>query len=109
MASVGIEAIQLAAATRPFGRILLIGSASQKPMRPDLWPAMTNNISLLGVSLRASFTAPNTQKDVEALLGQVARGELEVVLDRRFRLEEAAAAHRYIEENAVLGRVILEP
>lgn len=115
MASVVLETVGGAtldgsiAATRPFGRILMIGNASQKPMRPDLWPAMTANISLLGVSLRASFTAPDTQEAVEGILKQVAEGALEVPLDRRFPLSEAAAAHRYIEENSVFGRVILKP
>jgi NADPH:quinone reductase len=115
MASVVLETVGGAsldssiAATRAFGRVLLIGNASRKPMRPDLWPAMTTNISLLGVSLRASFTAPSTRDDVEAMLGQVARSELEVVLDRSFPLAEAATAHRYVEENAVVGRVILKP
>ncbi|MBP1853250.1 quinone oxidoreductase family protein [Rhizobium halophytocola] len=115
MASVVLETVGGAtldtsiAVTRPFGQILLIGNASQAAMRPDLWPAMTNNISLLGVSLRASFAAPSTRGDIEDMLRQVERGKLAVALDRTFSLQEAAAAHRYIEENSVLGRVILRP
>lgn len=94
---------------QPFGRVLLVGNASQVPMRPDLWPAMTANISLLGVSLRASFSSPATKAVIEGILKQVRDGELDVILDRSFPLSEAAAAHQYIEDNSVLGRVILLP
>jgi NADPH:quinone reductase-like Zn-dependent oxidoreductase len=95
--------------TQPFGRVLMVGNASQVPMRPDLWPAMTANISLLGVSLRASFSTPATKTVSERILMQVQNGELDVVLDRSFPLSEAGAAHQYIEDKSVLGRVILLP
>ncbi|MGE4483169.1 quinone oxidoreductase family protein [Acidocella sp.] len=97
------------AATQAFGRILLIGNASRVPMRPDLRPTIAENISLFGVSLRAGFAAPESKEDIEKILEKVAKGELEVLLDKRFPLKDAAAAHKYIEDNQILGRVILEP
>jgi NADPH2:quinone reductase len=39
----------------------------------------------------------------------VAKGELQVVVDRTFPLSEAAAAHRYIESRQAFGRVLLTP
>jgi NADPH2:quinone reductase len=39
----------------------------------------------------------------------VATGELDVVIDRVFRLAEAADAHRYIESRKAFGRVLMAP
>lgn len=94
-------------AARPFGRVLLIGNASQVPMRPDLWPAMTNNITLSGVSVRAMFGSPASKSAIADILKRVRDGDLEVIIDKSFQLSEAARAHRYVEENSPLGRVIL--
>ncbi len=43
------------------------------------------------------------------LLDQAARGRIEVPIDRRFRLDEAAVAHRYIAGDRQFGRVLLIP
>jgi len=96
-------------ATRAFGRVLLIGNASQVPMRPDLWPAMTANITLSGVSVRGSYRTPASKVVIEQTMKDVRDGKLDVVIDRSFPLSDAAGAHRYIEESAFLGRVILVP
>jgi NADPH2:quinone reductase len=41
------------------------------------------------------------------LIRRVARGELQVHIDRVFPLAEAAAAHAYIESRAAFGRVVM--
>jgi NADPH2:quinone reductase len=46
---------------------------------------------------------------VAELLDDVARGELQAVIDRRFPLADAAAAHAYIESRRAVGRVLLIP
>jgi NADPH2:quinone reductase len=46
---------------------------------------------------------------LNALLRDIAKGELRVVVDRTFPLSEASAAHAYIESRAALGRVVLVP
>jgi NADPH2:quinone reductase len=46
---------------------------------------------------------------IEGHLRDVAEGKLRVVIDRRFPLAEAAAAHAYIESRAAFGRVVLAP
>jgi NADPH2:quinone reductase len=42
-------------------------------------------------------------------LTDIAQGRLQVVIDRRFSLSEAAAAHAYIESRQAFGRVLLVP
>jgi len=39
----------------------------------------------------------------------VAKGELQVVIDRHFKLSDAADAHAYIESRQAFGRVVLIP
>jgi NADPH2:quinone reductase len=46
---------------------------------------------------------------VEKMIGDVAKGELRVVIDRTYPLSEAAAAHAYIESRQAFGRVLLIP
>jgi NADPH:quinone reductase len=42
-------------------------------------------------------------------LADVARGALRVVVDRRYPLAEAAAAHAYVESREAFGRVLPVP
>ena len=46
---------------------------------------------------------------ITRLLGDVASGDLRVVIDRTFPLDQAAAAHAYIENRQAFGRVLLKP
>jgi NADPH2:quinone reductase len=46
---------------------------------------------------------------IERHFADVAKGALRVVIDRRFPLAEAAAAHAYVESRAAFGRVLLIP
>jgi NADPH2:quinone reductase len=43
------------------------------------------------------------------LLERVARGDLRVEIARTFPLEEAAAAHAFIESRQAFGRVVMTP
>ena len=43
------------------------------------------------------------------MLQRVADGELRVEIDRSFPLEQAAAAHAYIESRKAFGRVVMTP
>ena len=47
--------------------------------------------------------------NVQRLIEEVGRGELEVVIDTRFKLSEAAEAHRLIESRKAFGRVVMIP
>ena len=42
-------------------------------------------------------------------LADIARGTLQVVVDRKYPLAEAAAAHAYVESRQAFGRVLLVP
>jgi NADPH2:quinone reductase len=67
------------------------------------------NRSLNGVFLGAEIATDRAHDNIQRLIDEAARGEFEVVIDRRFPLAEAAAAHAYIESRQAVGRVLLIP
>jgi NADPH2:quinone reductase len=93
------------------GRISWVGRAGREERPPDVWPIMQKNASITGVFLGVElFTGGDRVYPlVASLLERVARGELEVVVDRTFPLAEAADAHRYVESRQAFGRVLLIP
>ena len=93
------------------GRAISVGRAGREDYRPDLSQLAAGNRSLTGVFLGAELaTQPARVRTMIARhLEAVEKGELRVVIDRRFPLAEAAAAHSYIEERRAFGRVLLLP
>ena len=72
---------------------------------------MQKNGSITGVFLGAEMgrDAGRTKPMIQSLIGRVASGELKVVVDRVFALNDAADAHRYIESRQAFGRVVMVP
>jgi NADPH2:quinone reductase len=94
------------------GRCVSFGNAGREGDRSglDISSLHGNNQSLTGYFLGAELvTAPRAHGVIAALLADIAAGGLEVVIDRRFALEEAADAHAYIESRQAFGRVLLVP
>jgi NADPH:quinone reductase-like Zn-dependent oxidoreductase len=73
----------------------------------------------VATALRAAWTSATTDRrvvvspadydaaDLAALAERVVDGEIRSVVDRRYPLAEAAAAHRYVESGAKRGHVVL--
>jgi len=93
------------------GRAITVGNASRGDLRVDPAPLSAGNRSLTGVFLGAEalFQPARVRAMLDAILRDLARGELRVVVDRSYPLAEAAAAHAYIESRAAFGRVVLVP
>lgn len=91
------------------GRVSMVGAAGREPMKVDVGAMMGGNQSLSGVFLGAEIGTDRVYDNIQRLIDQVARGELQVVIDRTFPLSEAAEAHRYIESRQAVGRVLLIP
>ncbi len=61
-----------------------------------------------GSTKRVSFAASSgTSEDLKHLRGLVEAGRLHPVIDRRFPLEQLAAAHRYAESGQKVGNVVV--
>lgn len=91
------------------GRISMVGRAGREDMRVEVSTMMGGNQSLSGVFLGAEIFTDRVHDNIQNLIGDIAKGELKVVLDKSFPLKDAAAAHEYIESRKAFGRVTLIP
>ena len=93
------------------GRCVTVGDAGRRAGEQlDISTLRPNNQSLIGVFLGAElFLNPRTHAMIARHLDEIASGSLQVVIDRRFPLSEAAQAHAYIESRQAFGRVLLVP
>ncbi|UTP40209.1 zinc-binding alcohol dehydrogenase family protein [Phenylobacterium sp. LH3H17] len=91
------------------GRVSMVGAAGREPMVVDVGSMMGGNRSLSGVFLGAEIGTDRVHDNIQQLINDAAKGELEVVVDKVFKLSEAAEAHAYIESRAAVGRVVLVP
>ena len=93
------------------GRAITVGRAGRDETPPDLGMLGAGNRSLTGVFLGAELNA-NRERAYAMIarhIEDVAKGELRAVIDRTFRLSDAAGAHEYIESRQAFGRVVLVP
>ena len=91
------------------GRVSMVGNAGREPMKVDVSSLMGGNRSLSGVFLGAEIGTDRAHNNIQRLIDEAARGEIKVVIDRTFRLSEAATAHAYIESRQAVGRVVMVP
>jgi len=91
------------------GRVSMVGNAGREAMKVDVSTMMGGNRSLSGVFLGAEIGTDRVHNLIQGLIDDVAKGELKVVIDRQFKLSEAADAHRFIESRQAVGRVLLIP
>ena len=93
------------------GRCITFGDAGRQLPQPlDIATMRGNNQTLVGYFLGAElFLGTRAHAVIARHLADIAAGELRVVVDRRFPLEEAAEAHAYIESRQAFGRVLLIP
>ncbi|MGH2808428.1 MAG: quinone oxidoreductase family protein [Actinomycetota bacterium] len=96
---------------RPRGMMVLYGQASG-PVEP-IDPQELNRLGSLFLTRPTLFHYVAQRADLERrasdLFAWIAKGEVEVRIDRDFPLEEAADAHRYLEGRGTRGKVLLIP
>ena len=91
------------------GRLSMVGAAGREAMTVDVSYLMAGNRSLTGVFLGPELPGDRAHNMIQRLVDECARGQYKVVIDKTFPLKEAAAAHRYIESRAAVGRVLMIP
>jgi NADPH2:quinone reductase len=91
------------------GRCVTVGDMGRgrRPIDPGVLTGQ--NLTLVGVFLGAELILGDGRALVQRLINDVAKGELQVVIDREFPLAKAADAHTYIEGRNAFGRVLLIP
>lgn len=100
-------------ALAPEGRIVCIATPRGRSSEIDLGMLMQRRASLMGSALRAR-SAQEKGRIARALIERVwpllpARKPIRPVVDSTFRFDEAAAAHRRLEESAHIGKIVLVP
>jgi D-arabinose 1-dehydrogenase-like Zn-dependent alcohol dehydrogenase len=83
-------------------RIVLVGEVTGTPVEIDI-----ASIYRRGLQIRSAVST--SRRQLEMALRLVASGAVRPMIDRTMPLVEAAAAHRLVEDNAVLGRIVLVP
>jgi NADPH2:quinone reductase len=92
------------------GRCITVGNAGREQGEKfDISSLGAGNQSLTGVFLGAEIITDRVQRMIGQHLDDVAKGELQVIIDRTFPLADAAAAHAYLESRQAFGRVLLIP
>jgi len=96
---------------RPRGMMVLYGSSSGPvaPVDPQLLSGK-GSLFLTRPTL-ASYVAVHSELVQRAndLFDWIISGELKIRVDRKFKLEEAAQAHEYMEQRKTMGKVVLIP
>lgn len=87
---------------KPGGTIVTCGATSGPEASFDIRVLFAKQLSFLG-----SFMGQ--MGELHEVLKHVFNGRLKPVVDRVFPLKEAAAAHQYLENSQMFGKVILKP
>ncbi len=83
------------------GRLVTCGATTGYDAKVDLRFLFSRQLSLLGSYM-------GTKSELQTVMKLVAAGRLRPVVDRIFPLEEAAAAHVYLESSSQFGKVVLK-
>ncbi|HEV3192890.1 MAG TPA: zinc-binding dehydrogenase [Polyangiaceae bacterium] len=93
------------------GRIVNLGLAGRDASLFNPRALWAKNGELIGLYLFASLQNEHERayRVIAECIERVARGELKVVIDKRFKLAEASQAHAYVEGRSAFGRVVMLP
>ena len=87
---------------KPGGSIVTCGATSGPEATFDLRLLFSRHLSFLGSYM-------GTMGELHEVLKHVFSGKLKPVLDRTFPLKDAAAAHEYMANSQMFGKVVLNP
>lgn len=84
----------------PGGRMITLGTTSGSGVSTEIRPFYHKQISLLGTTM-------GSPREFTEMLAAVRSGAIRPVIDSRFPLGEASAAHRRLEQHEQFGKIIL--
>lgn len=100
----------LAQAMAVDGTLFIYGGLSGQPTMHPHWPAAFKNLSIRGWVASTIWNHPERfARAKELILRGLAEGHLKPVIARTFRLDEIVDAHRYLEANQQIGKIVVTP
>jgi NADPH:quinone reductase-like Zn-dependent oxidoreductase len=104
----GPDVDTLAQAAAEEGIIIIYGGLSGKPTPYPHWPAALKGLSLRGWVASSIWNKPERfARNRNLILYGLAEGHLKPVIAKTFPLGEIVEAHRYLESNQQLGKIIV--
>jgi NADPH:quinone reductase-like Zn-dependent oxidoreductase len=102
----GIE--QLAQAASVGGTIFEYGALAPEPTPFPLFPALSKGLSVRGYTLREIFADPKLKAKAEKyVFDHVEAGDFRPRIDRVFPFAQIVEAHRYMESNEQIGKIVV--
>jgi NADPH:quinone reductase-like Zn-dependent oxidoreductase len=104
----GPDVEKLALAASEDGVIFIYGGLSEKPTPYPHWPMAMKNLSLRGWVASTIWNRPERLKrNQELILQGLALGHLKPVIAKTFPLAQIVDAHRYLESNQQIGKIVV--
>lgn len=102
----GVET--LASAMGDGGTVFLYGALAGEPTPFPLFPALAKNLILRGYTL---FSVVGKQESLERgkrfVIDGLVAGRLKPVIARTFSLQDIVEAHRFLESNQQVGKIVV--
>jgi NADPH:quinone reductase-like Zn-dependent oxidoreductase len=106
VAGKGIEA--LAAATAASGTIFEYGALAAEPTPYPLFTALSKHLTIKGYTLFEVVANPHTFTQAKQyIFDHLASGAFKPRIDKTFPLTQIVEAHRYMESNAQIGKIVV--
>jgi NADPH:quinone reductase-like Zn-dependent oxidoreductase len=106
VAGKGLEA--LAAATAQSGIIFEYGALATEPTPYPLFAALSKHLTIKGYTLFEVVGNPAAfPKAKQYVFDHIAAGDFTPRIDRTFPLSQIVEAHRYMESNAQIGKIVV--
>lgn len=101
---------KLANAMAEEGVLFIYGSLSGEPTPYPHWPAALKGLSLRGWIASSIWNKPHRfARARELIVRGLAEGHLRPVISRTFALRDIVEAHRYLESNQQIGKIVVTP
>ncbi len=113
----GRVAAQSLTCLAPFGRVVVYGMASRKPLELDpatirtlfYDPALNQSLLSFNLGLFFGLRPEAAVSALQTIVAFVASGQVKVQIGHVLPLSEAAEAHRMLEDRRSTGKIILKP
>ena len=93
----------------PFGRLVLFGNLAAADDGPTISSLFTKNQSILGFSFGhyRQYRPEDIKNTMDSVINLVAAGKIEMQIAKRIPLENVQQAHRVLENQEIIGKLIL--